>query len=88
MIKKKIENLDEVLENTVETVAGYPVKDLVNHKGQRKYIGGLVKDPIYGRPHFNDGFIGCSWHQDGEAMGKGDKKPRKDLALKFGEVKE
>lgn len=61
-------------------------KNLVNHKGARKYIGGLVKDPVYGRPHFNDGYMGCSWHQNGEAMGKGDKKPRKDLQLKFDEV--
>lgn len=79
-----LEDLDKTLEKTTETVEGYPVKDLVNHKGLRKYIGGLVKDPIYGKPQLHNGFVGCSWFQNGDAMAKGYGKPRKDLKLKFG----
>lgn len=77
------DELEERLKGVSETIEGYEVKDLVFHnKGLRKYIGGLVKDPIYGRP-IRDGWVGCSWYVNGEAMAQGYKKPRKDFDLKF-----
>ena len=84
MIKEEIKH---ILETTIETMGGYPVKALVYNGGTRNYISGLVQDPIKGNPLAHDGFRGCAWYSDGVAMPKntkfGVKKPRPDLKLKI-----
>lgn len=74
------------IENVIETIAGYPVKNL-SYNEKRDYIGGHVKDPRKGNPLINNGFVGCSWFPNGDALPKltkfGSKKPRPDLKLKI-----
>ena len=47
-----------------ETVDGQPVKDL-RWLPTDNVITGLVKDPILGKPHINDGFVSGQWRKDG-----------------------
>lgn len=78
-------DIEHLVETTVETVKGYPVKNLVLHE-KRKYIGGHIKLPNKGNPLIHNGYIGMSWFLDGEAMPQyskfGTRKTKGDLKLK------
>ena len=63
-----------------ETVDGQPVKDL-RWLPTDNVITGLVKDPILGKPHINDGFVSGMWRSSGIATNR--IKGRSELNLKI-----
>lgn len=80
--EKEIQNK---LDAVTHTVSGYPVKDLVYHGKNRKYIGGLVKDPQRKGTSISDGYTGTSWDIKGNALTRhpSSRKERPDLNIKF-----
>lgn len=62
------------------TLDGFDVKGL-RWNLTDNVITGLVRCPILGKPHINDGFIGCAWRRNGKTTNK--HKGRNDLDLKI-----
>jgi hypothetical protein len=68
-------NLDKI----IETVNGYPVKDL-RWLPTDNIIVGLVKCPIWGRESLHNGYVSCKWRKNGVCV---KDKNRMDLNLKI-----
>lgn len=69
------------LKSIINTIEGYPVKDL-RWKPLDNIIVGLVKCPITGRDNLNDGYVSCTWKKNGSVTLKFGGYNRKDLYLK------
>lgn len=77
--------IQKKLDAVTETAGGYPVKDLVYHGKNRKYIGGLVKDPLRKGTSISEGYSGTGWDVKGKALTRhpSSNKERPDLNIKF-----
>ena len=70
----------EQLSQIVETVEGYPVKDL-RWLPKDNIIVGLVKCPVWGKESICEGFVSGMWRRTGIPTNR--IKGRNDLTLKM-----
>jgi len=84
MVESETE-IQSKIDKVTETITGYPVKNLTYHGKLRKYIGGLVKDPLRKGTVINEGYSGVSWDIKGKCITTHHKtnKVRSDLDIKF-----
>jgi hypothetical protein len=71
-----------ILDSIVETVEGYPVKDLAWLK-QDNVIRGRVKCPVQGRENLHEGYVVCVWRKNGTVIPRYGGKDRDYLNLKI-----
>jgi hypothetical protein len=71
--------IEELLPTIIETIEGYPVRNLKWNKLDNIIVG-QVKDPILGESRL-EGYVVCQWRSNGTATNK--FKGREDLKLKI-----
>ena len=71
-----------ILDKIVETVEGYPVKELAWLK-QDNVIRGRVKCPVQGREDLHGGYVTCVWRASGSVIQRYGGSKRTDLYLKI-----
>lgn len=72
----------DILDKIVETVEGYPVKEL-SWLERDNVIRGRVKCPVQGNPNLHDGYVVCVWRRSGTVIPRYGGKDRQYLNLKI-----
>lgn len=85
MAKKTKEQIEAIVSHvtktTVETVGGYPVKNLEWKGGNRNYFSGLVKNPKRASHAIHEGYTACAWEISGRAKPQTCHSNKNDVSL-------